>query len=172
MWHGGGCRLGCPINSLCRGHSDPRKLRRVVPKPPLILSVTLSKQLHLSVYSEQEIAMRVQKTVHPEREQAHVANPARASVVAVPSAQAPGPEQGSNGAHTAYVIQARCQCGLGTGHIHPLRLPSPASCGASNNNTLILMPPGAWGVHFFPNIKMPSHLKQHSVLSSEVFQGH
>ena len=110
MWHGGGCRLGCPINSLCRGHSDPRKLRRVVPKPPLILSVTLSKQLHLSVYSEQEIAMRVQKTVHPEREQAHVANPARASVVAVPSAQAPGPEQGSNGAHTAYVIQARCQC--------------------------------------------------------------
>ena len=66
MWHGGGCRLGFPTNSLSRGHSDPRKLRGVVPKPPLILSVTLSKQLHLSVCSEQEIAMRVQKTVHPE----------------------------------------------------------------------------------------------------------
>ena len=43
-----GCRLGFPTSSLCRGHSDLRKLRGVVRKPPLILSVTLSKQLHLS----------------------------------------------------------------------------------------------------------------------------
>ena len=74
----------------------------------------------------------------------------------VPSAQASWPQSREAAGHT------RCLCDTGTSLMwagdrasHPLRLPSPASCGASNNNTQILMTPGAWAVHFFPNIKMP-----------------
>lgn len=103
MRHGGGCRLGFPTNSLCRGHSDPRKLRGVVPKPPLILSVTLSKHLHLSEGLFRAGNSHKSPKDSLPRKRAGIRGKPRKSQQGDGSACCtgfPAPEQRSSGAHT------------------------------------------------------------------------